>query len=320
MSKYLSIQIIFLTFATWIVGSSYPMTRGKSVAPSTLSMTDVTKKTDNMSMTKVPLSVIKERFENKHGGKYLYTLVNDDNYKTQKSIIPIICKEHGVFWRSVGKHLLGGGCSKCAYRKISKSLRGVPQPNKRTLVFGVGINDYEGVVRTNGVTLYSYVCWQDMLQRCYIDSYYEKAPTYRGCSVCEEWKYFSVFKRFFDENYVDGYHLDKDILVKGNKVYSPDTCCFVPREINTLFVKKNANRGTLPIGVSIAYGKYKAQIKRYGRTYSLGVYDSSEEAFAAYKVAKEAHIKEVAEKYYREGKITERVYNALINYKVEITD
>lgn len=313
-------SIFILIFVAWIVGGHVPMTSGKSVAASTISTTGVIKGTDDMSMPKVPLSLMIERFKSKHGEKYDYSLVNDETYKTRRSRIPVICHKHGVFEICVENHLVGDGCHWCKNEKIGDALRGIPQSNKRNTIYGVGVNDYEGAIRSSGVLLYAYGCWQKMIERCYREDYFIKAPTYKGCSVCDEWHYFSNFKKWFDENYVDGYALDKDILVKGNKVYSPETCCFVPTEINSLLVKKNATRGKYPIGVSMNYGKYRAQIKKYGKTVVVGTFDTPEQAFTAYKDAKEKHIQEVATQYFNEGKITKKVYDALMRYKIEITD
>ena len=112
----------------------------------------------------------------------------------------------------------------------------------------------------------------------------------------------------------EGFHLDKDILIKGNKIYSFKTCCFVPVEINSLLTKTNSKRGNLPIGVSKSGNKYKARLN----SNLLGTFDTSKEAFKVYKVAKEKHIKEVAEIW--KSQITKQVYKALLKYKVEIID
>ena len=113
--------------------------------------------------------------------------------------------------------------------------------------------------------------------------------------------------------------LDKDIIKKGNKVYSPNTCVFVPHSINTLFVKSNKVRGEYYIGVYKNGNKFEAQLsKGNGKQIPLGLYDTPEEAFLTYKQAKEAYIKEVAEEY--KGKIDPRAYEALMKYEVEITD
>jgi len=119
-------------------------------------------------------------------------------------------------------------------------------------------------------------------------------------------------------NYERDFHLDKDILVKGNKVYSPETCCFVPVEINILLIKNNSKRGNLPIGVSKNGNKFQATISKGVIREHLGTFEISEEAFEAYKIAKEVYIKELADKW--RGQITEQTYQALINYKVKIND
>ena len=118
--------------------------------------------------------------------------------------------------------------------------------------------------------------------------------------------------------------LDKDILVKGNKIYSPETCMFVPQNINKLFTKSNKIRGKYPIGVYFNKNanKFKAQCRIFynGKTQqeSLGLYNTIEDAFNAYKQFKEANIKQMADEY--KGKIPDKLYEAMYDYKVEITD
>ena len=167
----------------------------------------------------------------------------------------------------------------------------------------------------------SYKTWHNLILRCYNEFSVNRNPTYKDCSVCEEWLIFSNFKDWFDKNYVDGYDLDKDILVKGNKIYSPSTCCFVPQEINKLIINQKRNRGLLPIGVVKKQdGKFVAQISKNKKRVTLGRFLTANDAFAAYKKEKESYIKEVAQKYFNDGKITKRVYDALMRYEVEITD
>jgi hypothetical protein len=168
-----------------------------------------------------------------------------------------------------------------------------------------------------------YVFWKGILERCYDEKYHSKQPTYKDCCVSEDFKYYPYFKGWcnkqigFDQ---EGWHLDKDILVKGNKAYSEDTCCFVPSAINNLFVKSNSSRGDLPIGVSFDKDsqKYRPHLSMNGKVSHLKRVDTVEEAFSMYKHIKEGHIKDIAEKY--KGQIDKRVYQALLNYKVEITD
>lgn len=98
-----------------------------------------------------------------------------------------------------------------------------------------------------------YSTWQGMLQRCYDEKFNNRHISYKKCEVCEEWHCFQNFAEWFYENYrpeiMQGWQLDKDILVKGNKIYSPETCCFLPQRINKLLTKNNRVRGEYPIGV-----------------------------------------------------------------------
>ena len=174
----------------------------------------------------------------------------------------------------------------------------------------------------------AYSLWRSMIMRAYGEKYHELRPTYRTVEVCEEWLNFQNFTEwFYSEKFsraVDevgnSYALDKDILVKGNKVYSPDTCSFVPRGVNSLLVKRDKKRGELPIGVR--YNKtgkrFCVGMSYFGKSTPLGIYDSLEHAFNVYKKAKENYIEEVAE--YWKGRIDEQVYQALINYEVHIDD
>lgn len=166
----------------------------------------------------------------------------------------------------------------------------------------------------------AYTLWRNMLMRCYDKKSFLTHPTYADCSVCKEWHNFQIFKKWFDENYIEGYMIDKDILIKGNKVYSPDTCCFVPSEVNALFTKRQNCRGDLPIGVTYSESKkrYKVNFTMNAKKNYIGYFATPEEAFMAYKEAKEAYIKEVAEKW--KDKIETKVYDALMSYEVEVTD
>ena len=164
-----------------------------------------------------------------------------------------------------------------------------------------------------------------MLRRCYSDEFQKKQPAYIGCSVCEEWHNYQNFAKWYEENYyeVDGerMELDKDILVKGNKIYSPTTCVFVSQRINKLILKRENARGETPMGVFKGEGSvsFESYCKTGGKVkVRLGSFNTSEEAFQAYKEFKEQYIKQVAEEY--KDKIPTKLYNALRNWKVEITD
>ena len=160
--------------------------------------------------------------------------------------------------------------------------------------------------------------WIRMFQRGYDKKLHDKQPSYKDCSVVKEWHNFQVFAEWFDENYKEGFVLDKDILLKGNKIYSPDTCVFVPREINGIFTLRQNKRGDYPIGVLKNGNKFQANIVRYNKREYLGTFNTPEEAFQVYKVAKEDYIRHVANKW--KNQITEECYQALLNYKIEIID
>ena len=193
-------------------------------------------------------------------------------------------------------------------------------------VFGVG---YLGIGKfkscdENGKFTKCYIAWRNMMERCYSPKCQEKHPSYKNCTVCKEWHNYQVFAEWYYEHYYEfgsneRMALDKDILCKGNKVYSADTCVFVPTSINILFVKSNKTRGDYPIGVSKYRNKYVAFLsKGNGKSINLGIYPTPELAFQAYKIAKEAYIKEVAEEY--KDKIPCKLYEAMVAYEVEIDD
>lgn len=218
-----------------------------------------------------------------------------------------------------------GELVKCTYGNF---VRGEVKSHFNPTVYGVGITGVEPTRDENGEVLDSYDCWTEMLKRCYSSKYQEKHQTYKGCYVSEDWLYYPNFKMWYDKNYykIDNKtsQLDKDILIKGNKVYSPDTCVFVPKFINTLFIKRQNDRGAFPVGVCYnkPNKKYRAQLNVFKdgksvRKY-LGYYNTPNEAFEIYKQAKENYIKEVADEY--KDIIPVKLYEAMYNYKVDIND
>ena len=179
------------------------------------------------------------------------------------------------------------------------------------------------VGKTEGAASKAYKLWCGMMNRCYSAKTHERRPRYSVCEVSEYFKKFSNFRDWCDKQTsfgVDGFDLDKDLLIKGNSVYSEHTCCFLPQEINKSLQKTNKLRGNLPIGVCFdkSRGKYRAAIKMYGKHVNLGRFECKFEAFQAYKVAKEGYLKELAEKW--KDKIDDRAYEALMNYEVDIDD
>ena len=173
-----------------------------------------------------------------------------------------------------------------------------------------------------------YDIWYGMLKRCYDPKTQERNPTYKGCTAENDWFNFQHMVEWIENNYyeVPGEQmcLDKDILCKGNKMYSRETCIFVPQRINTLFIKCDKARGDCPIGMCLnSSGNYEVGCSNgYGKQIYLGTYSTKEEAFRVYKQYKEKVIKEVIDSY--EGKIPEPFYSrlkiAMYNYKVEMND
>ena len=172
----------------------------------------------------------------------------------------------------------------------------------------------EGIYKPslNGKNTKVYQVWVDMLERCYHTPCQLRQPTYIGCTVVEEWHNFQNFAQWFTDNYIEKYQLDKDLLFSGNKVYSPLTCCFIPQEINLVIVKKLVK--DLPAGITLHQNKYRARVREFSKEVYLGSFNTIEEAFKAYKKAKETHLKVLANKY--KLTITEPCYVALCNYKI----
>lgn len=169
------------------------------------------------------------------------------------------------------------------------------------------------------------ITWSSMINRCYNEKYYKKYTTYIRCYTHDAWHNFQNFAKWFDENYYavndEEMHLDKDILIKGNTIYSPETCVFVPQNINQLFLKSDKTRGEYPIGVNFRKdnGKFQARCcNNNGTREHLGFYDDPYIAFLVYKKYKENLIKQVADKY--KNYIPDKLYQAMYNYVVEITD
>ena len=183
-------------------------------------------------------------------------------------------------------------------------------------IYEIGINDYNEKVKIGGIMLKSYTTWIDMIKRCYSKKFQEKRPTYIGCKVCDEWLHFSKFKKWFDENYP--YHLeeqgtrlqlDKDLMSTDEKIYSPDTCVFLPNKVNKFISnRKNTNK----IGVTgVCWNKrnnaWTSQITDYttGKAKHLGYFKNIEDAKNAYIKARAVEVEKVKEHMRELGYIEE---------------
>lgn len=169
-----------------------------------------------------------------------------------------------------------------------------------------------------------YDSWRGMLRRCYSKDKSFKNPTYSGCTVTENWHNYQNFAEWYYNNLIseDCTMIDKDILNKGNKVYSPDNCCLVSVQVNSLITGATlVNRGKYPLGVFLRKrtGNFVAQVTRgAGQQEFLGEYSTPEEAFQVYKIAKEAWMREVAGEF--KDRISKKCFDALHNWKILITD
>lgn len=179
-------------------------------------------------------------------------------------------------------------------------------------IFGVGFNDLTSEHP-------AYTVWHSIHRRAYSEVYQKGKPTYIDVEVCEEWQKLSNFASWYKDNYREGFQLDKDLIKQGNRIYCPEYCCFLPNEINCALSYKSKNG--LPPGVSwrTQSNAYVAQVSRNTedgkrKTIWLGTFGTVEDAFNAYKPAKESYIKELAEKW--KDRISEAAYVALLSYEI----
>lgn len=201
----------------------------------------------------------------------------------------------------------------------------IKNPYDKSL-FGIGYLG-EGKYKTtiNRKSTPQYASWKSMLMRCYDKNFQQVNSSYKVCTVCDEWHNFQNFAKWYDNNYyeVKGQimNLDKDIIMKNNKLYSPETCVFVPKPINNMFTKSIATRGQLPVGVFFNKNlskMYFSQCSNRGEQITIGYFDTLVDAFQAYKEYKEKLIKDIAKEY--QDQIPTILYNGLMNYIVEIDD
>lgn len=169
---------------------------------------------------------------------------------------------------------------------------------RNKLVQGVGINDADyhvrQAVRINGIDSYSlcpyYTRWMSMLARCYSKGYQLKKTSYIGCEVIREWHHFSAFREWMITKDWEGLELDKDLILEGNKIYSPDTCAFITPGLNIFLLDNNARRGIWPVGVTKRknYMRFSASCKNpFTKTREhLGDFGTPEEAHSAWKKRK----------------------------------
>lgn len=182
-------------------------------------------------------------------------------------------------------------------------------------LYGVGVTDIKGCV--NGKRDYIYRVWESMITRCYSEKYQSLYPTYKGVEVCSRWQTYSLFKSDVEkmccfDKLGKGYHLDKDLILQGNKLYSPEFCAIVPEIMNTCIVKPTRLEKTLPTGVHFCKRekKYVAQIHKGCGQICLGYFSTVEAAHEVYIRAKKDHLKNLSEQY--RGIVDDKVCDALL--------
>lgn len=167
-----------------------------------------------------------------------------------------------------------------------------------------------------------YMLWKQMIYRCYDSLYHNRQPTYVDCTVCSEWLNFQNFAEWLStqKNYREGYELDKDLVIKGNKQYSPAACRFIPKKLNVILNNCGASRGKYPVGVYFNKNerRFAAAIRINGKKKGLGYFDSVTEAHKVYVKAKEDYVKSEAQRF--KGEIDDDVFNALMSWTVEASN
>lgn len=195
-------------------------------------------------------------------------------------------------------------------------------------VFGVGCLGQKYPATINKKATKEYSAWKRMIERCYDSNCKKRHPTYKEVSCCAEWLCYENFYEWIikQDNYKEWLEnerwcLDKDILVKGNKIYSPETCCLVPTYINVLLIHPNKESSSLPIGVYYKKDHDKFGVSCSSKEEKVNEYFNNPiDAFYAYKRTKEKYIQKMAKHSYSKGEITKKCYEALMSYQVEITD
>lgn len=224
-----------------------------------------------------------------------------------------------------------GYTTKTSWQKVKNgSIKNPYKPNKYGGIMGTNIDINEDESFSISYSK-EYKFWFNILCRCKDDKFKKDNHTYTECLIDEKWLYFWEFYKwlhnqdnFLSWNYNDGWAIDKDIIVKGNKIYSSETCCLVPKNINNLLLKHDKKRGEYPIGVTKrkSDGMFEVQCSNplINKYVTVGLYSNEINAFMGYKKYKENIIKKVAELEYNKKNITKQCYNALLDYQVEIDD
>lgn len=186
---------------------------------------------------------------------------------------------------------------------------------------GAGSNDVAFQIRNSGHLVWQYKLWKNMLQRCFDAEYKARQPTYEDVTCCDDWLSFGNFFEWLNKEVgysgkPVGMQLDKDLLIRGNLVYRPEACSLVPRSVNSVLLSNDSERGEWPVGVYLhkQNNRFIARLNHGGKLKHIGCYATAEEAFAAYKSAKEDQIRVVALQH--KELLKPAVFESLMNWSV----
>lgn len=253
--------------------------------------------------------------------KHLY----EENYNNQGCLMKIVeCTANGIIVEFQDEHRYRVHTIYANFK--SGSIKNPYYPS----VYGVGITGVKYPISINCELTIEYDEWKQMLRRCFSNKEKERIPAYKIVTCCDEWLSYEQFYEWLHlqnnfDKWLNGtrWALDKDILIKGNKIYSPDACCLIPQNVNCLFLKRESQRGIYPIGVTYRKDGFIASCHNpfTNKREELGCYSTPENAFyLGYKPYKEEVIKQVAQIEFDNGNITKECYDAMMKYEVEITD
>lgn len=201
-------------------------------------------------------------------------------------------------------------------QQYSNFKRGTLKDPYLKTIKGVACVGETSTIDENGKKLKSREVWGDMIKRCYDEKQLKKRPSYIDVTVCDEWLCYANFKEWYDKNIYEikdeKVQLDKDILVKGNKIYSPETCIFAPQRINVLFRKFKNEFPTLE---ERSNGTFAIRVRSNGKSKRISGFETKEKAWDCYLKEKQQIIREVTEEY--KDKIPNKLYNRLIEISNE---
>jgi hypothetical protein len=183
----------------------------------------------------------------------------------------------------------------------------------RKLTYGWGINDADYKVTKYSIVDGKYkqvwVCpyyedWRGILERCLCPNFQKNWTSYLGCSIVVEWKYLSNFIKWVDSQPNRNWQncvLDKDLLIRNNKIYSPDTAIYIPNKLNCFITDSKKSRGQLMIGVTTnKLDKNKPYLSQCNNPFgqggkNLGYYRTELEAHKAWQAKKHEYACQLAD-------------------------